>query len=140
MADQRIALTAEDFMKMFDGSNDGEEVPPSAAEQVEKLRHIRELKVPQYTFEPGQIIRHRYPKESNQKNAAMPHIFVRYLKTPVDMAKRISDSSDVAAVANAAHQSLAAFKATAVIGVMMDRAYIEYLLNADEFEPHPDFQ
>ena len=140
MSDQRIALTAEDFMKMFEQSNEEQETPKSEAEHVERLRRIQELKAPQYQFEPGQIIRHRYPKESNQKNAAVPHIFVRYLHKPIDMAQRLSDSDDVAAVSNAAHQSLAAFKANALIGVIMDgRAYIEYLLNADDFEPHPDF-
>ena len=53
---------------------------------IERLRSIHELIGETTHFEPGQIVRHKFPDLANSKAAMTPGIFVRYLDKPVVVA------------------------------------------------------
>ena len=106
---------------------------------IERLRSIHELTGETTHFEPGQIVRHKFPDLANSDAAKTPGIFVRYLDKPVVVADHPEAFDDITDWAS----MLIACQYDCVVGVVLNGNYLEsmepsshyHLATEDDYGP-----
>lgn len=141
MAKPQKIESMEDLIKALSSGKSGVGVIGDGMTQEDRVRRTREIMEMrhspenQHTFHPGQVVRHKFPKECTQKSANVPCVFVKYLGAPLLPRDFINSAQEV-------HSNAATAEMDCVIAVILDDGdghYCEYLLDSRDFEPHPDF-
>lgn len=123
----------EDMLGMF--AKQMETSQMSDEDTANKLREAFALRTNGEVLKPGMIVVHKYPEYANTKNADRPAIFVRYL-TPDEEFYGFqllnAGPDDMGGSRMAMYQNC-------LIMRFSDAHLVEFLEDAAEYKPHPDF-
>lgn len=105
--------------------------PLDAKQQVAELREFFAARTVKHDFTPGQILRHKMPSTATIKFAGQPHMFLEYLKVPIDAAARAEFGDlDDTHVTNV-YDCKVAVRTGQFVATFLSQSWM--------WEPHPDF-
>lgn len=99
-----------------------------------RLREVAALTAERHSFVPGQVIRHKFPSLTPFAGGAKPHIFRRYLESPLRAQDYITEIGDLGS-------GLAPVVLDCVVLGMSrsEEAVCEWFQASADWEPHPDY-